>query len=442
MNLTLAANTLRGLAMDGVQKANSGHPGMPMGAADMAAVLFLKFMKHDPAHPEWPDRDRYVQSAGHGSMLLYSLLHLCGFDLTLEDLKSFRQWGSRTPGHPEHGLTPGVETTTGPLGQGCGNAVGMALAEAMLAARFNREGYPLVDHRTWVIAGDGDLMEGLSHEAFSLAGHLGLHKLTVLYDSNRITIEGSTDLACSDDVRKRFEGYHWNILETDGHDHAAIESALHAARAEAQRPTLIICRTHIGKGSPHFQDSAECHGSPLGEDEVRATKKALGMPEDKTFYIPEDVRDLFAQRRKGWGAQKAAWDKLFAEYSRAHPAEAAEFKQFLAGEIPGDLAARMPAFDPAKSIATRQASGAVLQALAEVLPNLVGGSADLAPSTNTMLKKYPSVGPRHFDGRNLHFGIREHAMGAVLNGMALHGGWIVYGATFLVFSDYMKPAIR
>lgn len=442
MNLTLAANTLRGLAMDGVQKANSGHPGMPLGAADLAAVLFLKFMKHNPAHPDWPDRDRYVQSAGHGSMLLYGLLHLSGYDVTMEDLQSFRQWDSRTPGHPEYGLTPGVETTTGPLGQGCGNAVGMALAEAMLAARFNRDGFPIVDHRTYVIAGDGDLMEGVSHEVFSLAGHLGLHKLTVLYDSNRITIEGSTDLAYSDDVRKRFEGYHWNVLEADGHDHAAVEAALNAARAETRRPTLILCRTHIGKGSPKFQDSAECHGSPLGEEEIRATKKALGMPEDKAFYIPDEVRGLFAQRRMEWAAQQVAWERLMAGYAKAHPAEAAEFKAFISGGLPANLASRCPSFDPAKPMATRQASGAVLQSLAEAVPNLVGGSADLAPSTNTFLKKYSSVGPERFEGRNLHFGIREHGMGAVLNGMALHGGWIVYGATFLVFSDYMKPAIR
>lgn len=442
MNLTLAANTLRGLAMDGIQKANSGHPGMPLGAADMAAVLFLKFMKHNPAHPDWPDRDRYVQSAGHGSMLLYGLLHLSGYDVTMEDLQSFRQWGSRTPGHPEYGLTPGVETTTGPLGQGCGNAVGLALAEAMLAARFNRDGFPIVDHRTYVIAGDGDLMEGVSHEAFSLAGHLGLHKLTVLYDSNRITIEGSTDLAYSDDVRKRFEGYRWNVLEADGHDPAAVEAALNAARAETRRPTLILCRTHIGKGSPKFQDSAECHGSPLGEEEVRATKKALGLSEDQAFYIPDEVRGLFAQRRQEWAAQQVAWERLMAEYAKAHPAEAAEFKAFIAGGLPANLASRCPSFDPAKPMATRQASGSVLQSLAEAVPNLVGGSADLAPSTNTFLKKYSSVGPESFEGRNLHFGIREHGMGAVLNGMALHGGWIVYGATFLVFSDYMKPAIR
>ena len=437
-----AADTLRGLAIDGVQKANSGHPGMPLGAADMAAVLFLNFMRHDPADPAWPNRDRYVQSAGHGSMLLYSLLHLSGYDVTLDDLKQFRQWGSRTPGHPEYGHTPGVETTAGPLGQGCGVAVGMALAEAMLAARFNRDGFPIVDHRTFVIAGDGDLMEGVSHEAFSLAGHLGLNKLVVLYDSNRITIEGSTDLACSDDVRRRFEGYRWNVLEIDGHDHEAIEAALTSACAERERPTLIVCRTHIGKGSPNQQDTAECHGSPLGAEEIRLVKRGMGFPEDQAFYIPEDVRATFAARAKDWAEQAARWAALMKAYESAHPAEAAEYRRFLAGELPAGWENGWPAFDPAKSLATRQASGAVLQHLAASVPNLVGGSADLAPSNNTLLKKQASVGPRSFAGRNLHFGIREHGMGAVINGLALHGGWRVYGATFLVFSDYMKPAIR
>ena len=442
LNLKRAADVLRGLAMDGVQKANSGHPGMPMGAADMASVLFLKFLRHHPADPAWPNRDRYVQSAGHGSMLIYSLLHLSGYDLSLDDLKSFRQWGSRTPGHPEHGHTPGVETTAGPLGQGCGIAVGMALAEAMLAQRFNREGFPIVDHRTFVIAGDGDLMEGVSHEAFSLAGHLGLNKLVLLYDSNRITIEGSTDLAYSDDVRRRFEGYRWNVLETDGHDHAAVEAALSAACTEAKRPTVILCRTHIGKGSPHQQDTAECHGSPLGEEEIKLTKRALGLPEDQAFYIPDDVRGMFQQRAAEMARTAADWSALLERYAKAFPVEAAEFRRCLAGELPADWATKLPAFDPAKPLATRQASGAVLQSLAAAVPELVGGSADLAPSTSTLLKKYPSVGPGQWAGRNLHFGIREHGMGAVMNGMALHGGWRVYGATFLVFSDYMKPAIR
>lgn len=442
MDMTLVANTIRGLAMDGVQKANSGHPGMPMGAADFASVLFLKFLKYNPAEPTWPDRDRYVQSAGHGSMLIYSLLHLAGYDLSLDDLRNFRQWGGRTPGHPEVGLTPGVETTTGPLGQGCGNAVGMALAEAMLAAKFNREGHPIVDHHTYVIAGDGDLMEGVSHEAFSLAGHLGLHKLVVFYDSNRITIEGSTDLAYSDNVRLRFEGYHWNVLEIDGHDHVAIEGALTAALAEKKRPTLIIGRTHIAKGSPHLQDSSESHGSPLGAEEVKATKQALGIPADKDFYIPEEVYGKFRARRVEMEKRAANWNERLALYGTKHPELATEFKKHFSAPSADVLRKSMPAFDPAKPLATRQASGTMLQFLAKAIPQLVGGSADLGPSNNTTLKGEASVGPHSYLGRNLHFGIREHAMGSVMNGMLLHGGWLVYGGTFLIFSDYFKPSIR
>ncbi len=442
MDLHLTANVIRGLAMDGVQRANSGHPGMPMGVADFASILFFKHLKHSPANPAWPDRDRYVQSAGHGSMLLYSLLHLFGYGLTLDELKSFRQWGSRTPGHPEHGLTPGVETTTGPLGQGCGNAVGMALAEAMLAARFNREGFPIVDHRTYVVASDGDLMEGVSHEAFSLAGHLKLHKLIVFYDSNRITIDGSTDLAYSDDVRRRFEGYHWNVLEVDGHDHAQIDRALEAAQNEKQRPTLIIGHTHIAKGSPNLQDSEESHGAPMGADEVKATKKAIGLPPDQEFCVPADVRDWSSRRAKELAEGEKAWNKLFAEYSAKHPELAADYRRQYDGHLPADLESCAPAFDPAKPVATRAASGATLQHLAKKLTHLVGGSADLTTSNNTEIKGGGAIGPGSYGGRNLHFGVREHAMGAVLNGMTLHGGWRVYGGTFLIFSDYFKPSIR
>ena len=442
MDINLVANTIRGLSMDAVQKANSGHPGMPMGTADFGSILFLKFLKHNPSNPKWFDRDRYVQSAGHGSMLLYSLLHLSGYDLPLNELKNFRQWGSRTPGHPEHGLTPGVETTTGPLGQGCGNSVGMALAEAMLAAKFNRDGFPVVDHRTFVIAGDGDLMEGVSHEAFSLAGHLALHKLIVFYDSNRITIEGSTDLSYSDDVRKRFEGYRWNVLEIDGHDHVAIEQALNAAVREAKKPTLIIGHTHIGKGAPHAQDTAKAHGEALGVEEVKLAKQALGIPLEPEFYVPEEVRRIFAQRKQELAAKEEAWNRIFREYTRQHPDLAAEFNRQMNRQIPADLEKCIPAYDIAKPIATRQASGAILQNLAKAIPQLVGGSADLAGSNNTMLKDFGSVQATNYDGRNLHFGIREHGMGSALNGMALHGGWIVYGGTFLTFADYFKPAIR
>lgn len=442
MNLQLIANTIRGLAIDGVQKANSGHPGMPMGTADFATVLFLKFLNHDPADPAWPDRDRYVQSAGHGSMLMYSLLHLSGYDLALEELKNFRQWGSRTPGHPEYGMTPGVETTTGPLGQGCGNAVGMALAEAMLAERFNRPGHTLVDHYTYVLAGDGDLMEGISHEAFALAGHLGLHKLIVFYDSNRITIEGSTDLAYCDDVRKRFEGYQWNVLDVDGHDLAALEQVMHQARAERQRPTLIIGRTTIGKGSPHMAGNSESHGSPLGAEEVKATKRALGMPEEKDFYIPDEVRAAFAARRRETQAAHAAWRQRSDAYAKAHPDLWDLWRKGQEGHVPADLATRLPVFPSDKPMATRSASGKVLQELAKAMPHLVGGSADLAPSTSTLLKDGGSVGPHRYGGRNLHFGIREHGMAAVVNGMCLHHGFHVFGATFLVFSDYCRPSLR
>lgn len=442
MNLQRIAHTLRGLAMDGVQKANSGHPGMPMGAADFASVLFFKFLRHDPAAPGWPDRDRYVQSAGHGSMLLYGLLHLSGYDLPMEELKQFRQWGSRTPGHPEYGHTPGVETTTGPLGQGCGNAVGMALAEAMLAERFNRPGHEVVNHYTYVLCGDGDLMEGVSHEAFSLAGHLGLHKLIVFYDSNRITIEGATDLAYSDDVRKRFEGYGWNVLEVNGHDLDALESALRDARTERQRPTLIIGHTRIGFGCPELEGSAETHGSPLGEEHVRATKRQLGLPEDQHFHVPEEVSLAMVQLRERWRAERDGWESRWQAYAKAYPELAAQWAQARDGVVSSDVERWLPAFDAAKPLATRAASGKVLQELAKKLPHLVGGSADLAPSTSTLLKDFPSVGPRSFAGRNLHFGIREHGMLAVLNGMALHGGFLVYGATFLVFADYCRPSLR
>lgn len=442
MSTRQIADTLRGLSMDGVQKANSGHPGMPMGVADFAAVLFMEQLKHNPANPRWVDRDRYVQSAGHGSMLIYSLLHLCGYDLSLDDLKQFRQWESRTPGHPEYGMTPGVETTTGPLGQGIGNAVGMALAEAMLAAKFNRPGHALVDHYTYAVAGDGCMMEGLSHEAASLAGHLGLGKLILFYDSNRITIEGSTDLAYSDDVKKRFQAYNWQVLEIDGHDEDAIRQALKRARGQKKKPTLIIGHTTIAKGSPNKAGTHESHGAPLGDEEIAATKRALGLPEHETFFVPEDIRAAMAVRRAEWARAEAAWNRKFKRYAKAFPELAAEWDRHMNREMPADLEATLPAFDPAKPMATRSASGATLQHLAKAVPHLIGGSADLAPSNNTLLKGYPSVEPGSFGGRNLHFGVREHGMAAVLNGLSLHGGWTVYGATFMVFTDYCRPSIR
>ncbi len=442
MNLALTANTIRLLAADGVQKANSGHPGMPMGAADYAAVLFLKHLNHCPANPAWPNRDRFVLSAGHGCLLLYSLLHLAGYDLQLEELKLFRQLGSRTPGHPEYGVTPGVETSTGPLGQGCGNAVGLALAEAMLAARFNLPGETIVDHRTYGICSDGDLMEGISHEAFSLAGHLGLNKLIMFYDCNRITIEGATALAYSDDVRKRFEGYHWNVIEADGHDYAALDQALTQARQEPSRPTLIIGHTCIGKGSPNLAGKPEAHGAPLGPAEVKATKKNLGFPEDQDFFVPDEVRAIFAARLKELQAQAARWDAAFQRYRAAHPDQAKAWDEAQSLALPQNLETFLPQFDPAKPVATRNASHSVIQGMARAIPYLVGGSADLAPSTRTIMEGGGDVGPRAFRGRNFHFGIREHAMGAILNGLALHGGFRAFGATFFVFSDYFKPAIR
>ncbi len=442
MNYQLAANTIRGLAMDGVEKAKSGHPGMPMGMADVAAVLWLRYLKHDPTDPAWPDHDRFVLSAGHGSMLVYSLLHLAGYDLPIEELQKFRQVDSKTPGHPEFGETVGVETTTGPLGQGSGNAVGMAIAEQMLTARFNREGLPVVNHRTYVIAGDGCLMEGVSHEVFSLAGHLKLGKLVLFYDSNHITIEGSTDLAYSDDVRKRFEGYHWNVLEIDGHNPVEIEAAIDAAIAQQERPTIVITHTHIAHGAPRLHDSHEAHGAPLGPDEVRAAKQNLGLPADRDFYVSEAVREQFAARRAEMTAVHDEWKKLFGRWRAAHPDLAAQWKAAQKNELPADLDACLPVFDPAKPIATRAASGRTLQELAKKVPNLVGGSADLAPSNNTHLKDQGDIAPGAFAGRNFHFGVRELGMGAVMNGIALHGGFRIYGATFLVFADYCRPAIR
>jgi transketolase len=440
---TLTVNTVRTLAMDAVEKAQSGHPGTPMGLAALAYALWTQSMRYSAAHPAWPDRDRFVLSAGHASMLLYSMLHLTGYEVSLEDLQRFRQWGSPTAGHPEHGHLPGVETTTGPLGQGFGNAVGMALAERMLAARFNRPGHAVVDHRTWVIASDGDLMEGVASEAASLAGHLGLCRLCVFYDDNRITIDGSTDLAFSEDVAARFRGYGWNVLHVPlGAAPSAYAAAADAARAVEDRPTLVVCRTHIGHGSPHKQDSEAAHGAPLGAEEVRLTKRALGWPEDAQFLVPPDVREHMRGAGRRGSAAVADWERRLSAYRSAHPAEAAALEASLRGELPAGWQAALPSFKAGEKQATRVASGKVINALAPVVPALVGGSADLAGSNNTTIQGAESVAKGRFGGRNLHFGVREHGMGAILNGLALHGGWRPYGATFLVFSDYMRPSIR
>jgi transketolase len=440
----LAINTIKTLAIDAVEQAKSGHPGMPMGAADCAFFLWTLHLRYDPGDPGWPDRDRFVLSAGHGSMLLYALLHLSGYDLPLDEIKKFRQWESRTPGHPEHGCAPGVETTTGPLGQGVGNAVGMAIAAKMAAERFNTPDHRMVSHRTWVMVSDGDLMEGVAGEAASIAGHLALGNLTILYDDNHITIEGDTDLAFSEDVGRRFEGYGWSVERIDGHDHGAIRKALDQAARETSRPGLIIARTHIAHGSPGKHDTAEAHGSPLGPGEAAATKKALGWPAAPPFLVPDEVRALFAARAGEGRRAREEWQRRFEAWSRAHPGKRALWDLYHARAVPEDLLERlMQAAAPAdKPEATRVTSGRVLQKAAELMPSLCGGSADLEPSTKTCIKGSPSISRGSFAGRNLHFGVREHGMGAILNGLALSGGPIPYGATFLIFSDYMRPPIR
>ena len=439
----LCINTIRTLAMDAVQKADSGHPGLPMGMADVAYVLWTRFLKHNPTDPAWPDRDRFVLSAGHGSMLLYSLLHLTGYDLPLEELESFRQWGSRTPGHPEYGLTPGVEATTGPLGQGFANGVGMAISERFLAATFNRPGCPIFDHYTYAIVSDGDLMEGVSHEAASLAAHLGLGKLVYFYDDNEISIEGSTDLAFTEDVPARFRAYGWHVQEVGGYHLEEIGAAIHTAQQETECPSLIVCHTHIGYGSPHKQDTADAHGAPLGEEEVRLTKEALGWPPDAHFFVPDEALAVFRQAVERGRQAQAQWRETFERYRATYPDEAALLEALWAGKLPEGWTDALPRFSPNDGpLATRNASGAVLNALARVLPTLIGGSADLAPSTNTLLKGYSDFQRATPAGRNFHFGVREHAMGSILNGMALHGGILPYGATFMVFSDYMRPPVR
>jgi len=440
----LCINTIRFLSVDAVQQANSGHPGMPMGAAPMAYVLWTKFMRHSPRNPGWPDRDRFVLSAGHGSMLIYSLLHLCGYDLSLAELKNFRQWKSKTPGHPEYGDTPGVETTTGPLGQGFATGVGMAIAEAHLAARFNRPGYEIVNHYTYGIVSDGDLMEGISHEAASLAGHLKLGKLIYLYDDNHISIEGKTDIAFTENRLQRFAAYGWHVQQVDdGNDLEAIEKALAAARDETGHPSLIAVRTSIGYGSPNRQDTAKAHGEPLGEEERKLTKENLGWPLEPTFYIPNDALTHFRKSIDLGLEYEQSWTSSFRKYLHEYPEEGARFEKQFKGELPPGWDKDIPVFPAdAKGRATRVTSGIVLNSIAKNVPALMGGSADLAPSNKTLLENENSFQPGTYDQRNIHFGVREFCMTAVLNGMALHGGFIPYGGTFLIFSDYMRPAIR
>jgi len=449
----LAINTIRFLAVDMVEKAQSGHPGAPMGQAPMAYLLWTRHMRHNPDNPDWPNRDRFVLSCGHASALLYSLLHLGGYGLPIEELQRFRQWGSLTPGHPEHELTRGVETTTGPLGQGLGNSVGMAMAECLSAQRFNRDGFDVFDYDVWVIASDGDMMEGISHEAASLAGHLKLGKLNVLYDANEISIDGPTSLAFTEDVGKRFEAYGWHVQHVgDGNDLAALDAAMDAAKAEAGRPSLIVVKTIIGFGSPEKQGTAKAHGEPLGPEQVTASKNNLGWPLEPTFLVPEAARAPFEEARKRGQKLEKEWHDLVNRYRQAHADAGAELDQRLAGKLPDGWQDAIPTFKAGdKPIATRAASGQVLNAIAAKLPQLVGGSADLTPSNNTAIKGRadfegaaidPATDPAKAEGLYLRFGVREHAMGSTMNGIALSKLWIPYGGTFLIFSDYMRPAVR
>ncbi|HVP53873.1 MAG TPA: transketolase [Candidatus Eisenbacteria bacterium] len=439
----LCINTVRTLSMDAVQKANSGHPGTPMALAPLAFVIWDRFLRFNPRNPQWAGRDRFVLSNGHASMLLYSMLYLTGFDLTLDDLKSFRQWGSKTPGHPEYGLTAGVETTTGPLGQGCGNSVGMAIAQRWLASRFNKDGHDVFDYRIYTICGDGDLMEGVSNEAASIAGHLGLSNLIWFYDNNHITIEGNTSLAFSDDVGTRFLGWHWNVQHvSDANDLPALDRAIHTAQKETERPSLIIVNSHIGYGAPHKQDTAEAHGEALGPDEVRLTKLFYGWPPDAQFLVPEDVKAYMGEA-VGRGAQwEQEWNAKYAAWAKAFPDLATEWELMAKRELPQGWDRDIPTFAAdAKGMATRESDNKVLNAVAKNIPWLIGGAADLAPSTKTLIKDAGSFERGEYDGRNFHFGIREHAMGAIVNGMSLS---LIrpYGSTFFIFTDYMRPAIR
>ena len=439
----LAVNAIKFLAVDGVEKAKSGHPGLPMGAADYAYVLWAKYLKHNSKDPKWPNRDRFVLSGGHGSMLLYSLLHLAGFDMPMEELQQFRQWGSATPGHPEYDIERGVETTTGPLGQGISNAVGMAMAYKRMAAIFNKPGYDIINHNIYVIASDGDLMEGVSHESCSLAGHLRLGNVIVIYDDNHISIEGDTCLSYSDDVASRFSGYNWHVQRIDGHDRYAIAAALANAKAMPNNPSIIIARTHIANGAPTKHDTCEAHGEPLGEEEIKAAKELAGWPVDKPFYVPDEVRAIFSNRAKELTKDYDAWQAMFAGYRAKFPDDATLWDRMMSKEVPANMEdIIIPKLDCEKPTATRASSGTMIQEVAALVPSLWGGSADLAPSNKSDVKGGGDFCFTNLLGRNIHFGVREHGMSSALNGMALYGGVIPYGATFLIFSDYLRPTIR
>ena len=437
----IITNTIRGLSVDGVAAANSGHPGMPLGMADVCAVLWSEHMNFNPKNPKWLNRDRFILSAGHGSMLIYSLLHLYGYDLSMDDLKAFRQWGSKTPGHPENFVTAGVETTTGPLGQGVANAVGFALAEASLAARYNREGSEIIDHYTYVVAGDGCLQEGISHEACSFAGHNKLGKLIMLYDSNNITIDGPTHISFTEDTRKRFEAYGWQVLEIDGHDYDQINAAIAEAKKEKSKPSIIICKTIIGFGSPNRAGTSKAHGEPFPAEEIELMKEKLGLPKDKSFFVPDEISDLRAKTQEKGENLENKWNELWENYKNKNQEAAKELENSIKGEISKE-ALDIPLFGSEKAIATRSASGMVLNHIAKYIPQLMGGSADLTPSNNTLPAGEESFSPENPKGRYIRYGVREHGMAAIMNGMALHGGVLPYSGTFFVFSDYMRPAMR
>ena len=437
----IIANTIRGLSVDGVAAANSGHPGMPLGMADVCAVLWSEHMNFNPKNPKWLNRDRFILSAGHGSMLIYSLLHLYGYDLSMDDLKAFRQWGSKTPGHPENFVTAGVETTTGPLGQGVANAVGFALAEASLAARYNREGSEIIDHYTYVVAGDGCLQEGISHEACSFAGHNKLGKLIMLYDSNNITIDGPTHISFTEDTRKRFEAYGWQVIEIDGHDYDQINAAIAEAKKEKTKPSIIICKTIIGFGSPNRAGTSKAHGEPFPAEEIELMKEKLGLPKDKSFFVPDEISDLRAKTQEKGENLENKWNELWENYKNKNQEAAKELENSIKGEISKE-ALDIPLFGSEKAIATRSASGMVLNHIAKYIPQLMGGSADLTPSNNTLPAGEESFSPENPKGRYIRYGVREHGMAAIMNGMALHEGVLPYSGTFFVFSDYMRPAMR